>query len=382
MLATSSALGLDSNRLLLKGLAADPTAYQDLSRLARSGNTEASLDAAARAFEALLVGQILKQMRSAALSDGLFDSAYTSLYQELYDQQIAALISEGDGLGIRKFLMRQWASRLEQKTPAEQRDPSELIVPERNPWLKPIRPQARPRVGQEQTQVSNQETQTGSGQMQVAALGDALSSAAKTTGGWPPRNAEEFVAYLKPYAEQAAAVLGMDTSILLAQSALETGWGRSIPRRPDGRSSFNLFGIKADRSWQGDSVAVGTLEYRDGVARREQARFRAYDSPAESFIDYVAFLRRNPRYREALQSRTAEDFIRGLQRAGYATDPRYADKVLALRARVLALSEAKGTGGEGTEALQPIQSAALSDPALPTQPTQVSVAPADEPIKG
>jgi Muramidase (flagellum-specific) len=129
-----------------------------------------------------------------------------------------------------------------------------------------------------------------------------------------------------------------------------------------GESSFNLFGIKADRSWQGESVSVGTLEYRNGVAQREQARFRAYETPADSFVDYVAFLKRNPRYGEALKSRTGEEFIRGLQRAGYATDPRYASKILGIRDRVLAIIAAIEAQTQNA--------------------TQVSAAQADTPTKG
>ncbi|QIK37974.1 flagellar assembly peptidoglycan hydrolase FlgJ [Caldichromatium japonicum] len=384
MIPTNTTLGLTGGQTLLSGLAADPTAYQGLSRLARSGDSEAALDAAARAFESLLIGQMLKQMRSAALSDGLFDSAYTQLYQDLYDQQIAALISQGDGLGIRKALLRQLAPRNKEAKPGG-REASALVVPERIPWLKSLGmrvPAQQPPApdtsvpGTFQTALS-QATDTGA--MEPATGSGDLG------GRWPPRNAEEFVAYLKPYAQQAATVLGMDTSVLLAQSALETGWGRSIPRRADGRSSFNLFGIKADRSWQGDSVTVGTLEYRDGVARREQARFRAYDNPAESFIDYVAFLKCNPRYREALQSDTAESFIRGLQRAGYATDPRYADKVLSLRNRVLAIGAAGDSPNEGTsnQAGQARTGAGGAGSLQPSgQSPQVSALQADDSTKG
>jgi peptidoglycan hydrolase FlgJ len=153
----------------------------------------------------------------------------------------------------------------------------------------------------------------------------------------------------------------------LAQSALETGWGKHIPRRANGHSSFNLFGIKADRSWKGDSVGVGTLEYRNGVAQREQAKFRAYETPADSFVDYVAFLKRNPRVM-ARRSRAApaRNSSVVLQKAGYATDPRYANKILGIRDRVLAIG------------------AAIESQAAPqTQnETQVSTAQADTPAKG
>lgn len=365
MIASGSMSGLGASPSLPQGLVVDPAAYQGLSRVARDGGAE-GLEAAARAFESLLIGQMLKQMRSTTLGGGLLDSAQTQLYQDLYDQQIATVLSQGDGLGIRKALLRQLAPESSDQGRAEH-EPATLAVPERNPLLKRI----------ERRQVQEIESKpAGTVTSHAATPAKAATTSAPTTTGagaspsvavsgegrWPPRNAEEFVAYLKPYADQAAEILGMDTSVLLAQSALETGWGRHIPRRADGRSSFNLFGIKADRSWQGDSVGVGTLEYRNGVARREQAKFRAYETPADSFVDYVAFLKRNPRYGEAIKSRTGEEFIRGLQKAGYATDPRYANKILGIRERVLAIGAAIESPTQGE--------------------TQVSAAQADTPAKG
>ncbi|MTW20714.1 flagellar assembly peptidoglycan hydrolase FlgJ [Allochromatium palmeri] len=371
--SSASSLGLGSSQPSTAGLVADPNAYQGLSRVARDGGAE-GLEAAARAFESLLVGQMLKQMRSTTLGGGLFDSAQTQLYQDLYDQQIATVLSEGDGLGIRKALLRQLAPELSNEGRAE-RDPATLTVPERNPLLKSFK---RRQIEAAVEKTDSKPVDAVANPSETSA-GAATTSATTTTGArvgrstlvsgggrWPPRNAEEFVAYLKPYAEQAAEILGMDTSVLLAQSALETGWGKHIPRRANGNSSFNLFGIKADRSWKGDSVGVGTLEYRNGVAQREQAKFRAYETPADSFVDYVAFLKRNPRYGEALNSRTGEEFIRGLQKAGYATDPRYANKILGIRDRVLAIG------------------AAIESPATPQtkSETQVSAAQADTPAKG
>ncbi|QGU34000.1 flagellar assembly peptidoglycan hydrolase FlgJ [Thermochromatium tepidum ATCC 43061] len=352
------------------GLVADPNTYQGLSRLVRDGGAE-GLEAAARAFESLLIGQMLKQMRSTTLGGGLFDSSQTQIYQDLYDQQIATALSEGEGLGLRKALLRQLAPELSEEGRAE-RDPARLMVPERNPLLKSFK-RRQVEAAIEETETKSVETaaspsETPAGTTMTTDLTTTEAGAGRSAppvnsgGRWPPRNADEFVAYLKPYAEQAAEILGMDTSVLLAQSALETGWGRNIPRRANGESSFNLFGIKADRSWQGESVSVGTLEYRNGVAQREQARFRAYETPADSFVDYVAFLKRNPRYGEALKSRTGEEFIRGLQRAGYATDPRYASKILGIRDRVLAIIAAIEAQTQNA--------------------TQVSAAQADTPTKG
>ena len=122
--------------------------------------------------------------------------------------------------------------------------------------------------------------------------------------------------------------------MLVAQSALETGWGRKVVQAVDGRSSFNLFGIKAGGGWNGESAAVNTLEYRDGIAALERASFRVYDSLRDSFDDYVDFLTSNPRYQQALEKvADARDFLRELQDAGYATDPDYADKIINIMDR-------------------------------------------------
>jgi flagellar protein FlgJ len=117
--------------------------------------------------------------------------------------------------------------------------------------------------------------------------------------------------------------------VLVAQAALETGWGRGIPRHSDGRSSHNLFGIKADAKWQGERLTLPTLEYIEDVAVRTPASFRSYPSYGESFADYVDFLRSNPRYARALQLvDNSEGFARALRDAGYATDPSYARKII------------------------------------------------------
>ena len=145
---------------------------------------------------------------------------------------------------------------------------------------------------------------------------------------------ESFVASMKPYAEKAARALGIDSSLLLAQAALETGWGQKVVNNAAG-SSNNLFNIKADRSWSGERVATQTLEYHQGVPVKEKAAFRSYQNYEESFNDYVRFLNQNPRYTTALRhGGNNEEFIRGIHQAGYATDPNYADKVLSVKARI------------------------------------------------
>jgi flagellar protein FlgJ len=141
-----------------------------------------------------------------------------------------------------------------------------------------------------------------------------------------------------PHAQQAGEALGVDPSALVAQAALETGWGRAVPNHSDG-SSFNLFGIKAGSSWDGATANVPTLEFEDGVAVRKVERFRAYASAADSFNDYAQLIGNNPRYENARGAGgDVATFASALQDGGYATDPNYAQKIVAVADEVRALT--------------------------------------------
>lgn len=134
-----------------------------------------------------------------------------------------------------------------------------------------------------------------------------------------------------PHAQQAARELGVDPHALLAQAALETGWGKSVPCGAAGECSFNLFGIKAGSEWSGATVNVPTLEFEEGIPVRKVERFRAYESAADSFRDYAKLIRNNPRYENALDSGSdVASFASALQQGGYATDPAYARKIVAV----------------------------------------------------
>ncbi|GAB6042529.1 flagellar assembly peptidoglycan hydrolase FlgJ [Endothiovibrio diazotrophicus] len=257
-------------------------------------------------FEALFMEQLLKNMRAGSLGEGLFDSDQTRTYQEMWDKQLAKdLSTKGGGLGLADLLVQQLGGQ-----PSAPHSSSQRLA---------VRQALQAR-----------------GDTAAATTTDAAAGAAPAAGDgdWNPESPEAFIRELWPRARGAAAELGVDPKVLVAQAALETGWGQAVSRRPDGSSSFNLFNIKADGRWGGDRVTIPTLEYRDGVAVRERAAFRAYDSIEQSFDDYVGFLRGNPRYADALAH--ADDpraFIQGLQDAGYATDPNYAKKIGSIIAR-------------------------------------------------
>lgn len=159
----------------------------------------------------------------------------------------------------------------------------------------------------------------------------AADKTADVSDNNPENSAITFIQRLLPAAEKAAAKLGLEPLALIAQAALETGWGQRMFKTAQGQNSNNLFGIKASNNWQGDVAVVDTLEYRQGVAQKEKAKFRAYDSAEQSLSDYVELIQSNPRYQAALDAAgDTKAYFHKLQAAGYATDPNYAGKILSV----------------------------------------------------
>jgi flagellar protein FlgJ len=136
-----------------------------------------------------------------------------------------------------------------------------------------------------------------------------------------------FVERLLPAANAAERSTGIPAHFMVAQAALETGRGKSEPRRADGSPSFNIFGVKAGSGWRGPAVEANTTEVVAGVPQARVERFRAYGSYEEAFRDYASLLANTPRYAGVLGAQEATGFARGLQAAGYATDPLYAAKL-------------------------------------------------------
>ena len=284
---------------------AAPSVYHDFSGLAElkhqaRSDQAGTAEQAARQFESLFIQMMVKQMRQAGFGGGLFDTEQTRFVQDMYDQQLAVHLSEQRGIGMLSMLRGQ----LGVEAQAEERELSGLDEYWRNPAALARRHQP-PAVRTETTERTEQQA--------------------------PQKidSPETFVSSLWSAAEQAANELGLPTEALLAQAALETGWGGHVMQSANGRNSHNLFGIKADQRWDGGHVRKETLEYQQDVAVRRRENFRSYSSFDESFQDYVAFLKQNPRYGEALRNtQDSEAYFRALQDAGYATDPNYADKIL------------------------------------------------------
>jgi len=289
----------------------------DALRSQARADKEAALDEVSRQFEALFTQMMLKSMRQASFGGGLFDSKQSEFYRDMYDQQLGVEMSKQHGLGLADMLKRQLGGEsLADRTGMQVEDYFGHPV-------FSIRPQQA------------------AGDTASADKAGLEKAPEQSLGNTP----EEFIQALWPAASEAAAKINLQPEALIAQAALETGWGKHVMQRGD-NSSHNLFGIKADQRWDGEKVKVSTLEYKDGVALKTRAAFRAYDSFADSFQDYVSFVTENPRYADALSATgDAKAYFRELQQAGYATDPAYANKI----ARILdsepmrtALSQVKG----------------------------------------
>lgn len=260
-------------------------------RAKASHDSDGALREVAEQFEALFVQDMLKSMRDASFGDPIFgDAGGGGMFRDMFDQQIAGDIASGAGIGLADLLVRQMQ-------PASA--PSDNAKPE------------------------------------SYALKGVFSSAAATTvaapmtetpsEGW--QDAREFIDALLPFARKTAERLGVSPLSVMSQAALETGWGKHVMPASEG-SSLNLFGIKAAGNWRGESVSKPTLEFSNGIARREVEPFRVYGSLAETFDDYAQFLTGNDRYQAvANQADNVMGFGSALQDAGYATDPAYAKKI-------------------------------------------------------
>jgi peptidoglycan hydrolase FlgJ len=296
------------------------TDFQGLAKLRTEARADSpkALREAARQFEALFLQQMLKSMREANMGEGLMDNDQSKHYQSMHDQQLAIDLSKGRGLGLAETLMRQLGGQFPE---AENGTPVAMNGNHAS-QLGGIDVRRAP-TGRERVAVQATSMMEGGTGRELRATEPGVHAA------W--ESPQEFVQALRPHAERAAATLGTRPEVLIAQAALETGWGRAMPRHEDGSPSHNLFGIKADSRWDGERVAVQTMEFRDGLMQRERASFRSYDSLAQGFEDYVNFLRDNPRYQQALEAAgDGARYVRELQQAGYATDPEYADKINAI----------------------------------------------------
>lgn len=320
--------------------AANTDVYTDFKGLAKLKNqakkeSPEAVKEVAKQFESIFLNNILKNMREAKLAEGALDNEQTKFFNEMYDHQLAMHLSGNPGVGLADLIVKQLSPP--DKDKMEKKDAEDYL--NRSAGVSPPDSSVYQKSPVRATPASAAVTDAGEagpiGEPAIMARENSRPQSGvnttKAAHSMSIKSADEFVRRLHPYAERAARELGVEPKVILAQAALESGWGRSMLKTADGENTFNLFNIKAGKSWQGKQAKVTTLEFDQGVAKKVQAGFRAYGSFEESFRDYVALIKNNPRYQSALKNAgNAEQYMHELQRAGYASDPKYANKVMSI----------------------------------------------------
>ena len=276
-------------------LVGDTNALQAL-RSSAAKDPKAAVHDVAKQFESLFMNELLKSMRATTQATGMLDNPGTKLGTELLDTQLASKMGNLPG-GLADVIERQMLRQMG------------------------MAPGPIPKTGSANTSLP------------TLAAPDA-------TPRIPDKSAAGFVAQHRQAADAAAAATGIPAPFMLAQAALETGWGKREIIGNDGSASHNLFGIKAGAHWQGPTVDVTTTEYLAGRPQKMVQKFRAYTNEAESFADYAKLMKDSPRYASVLAAgQDPKAFAAGLQKAGYATDPPYADKLAKVITTTLRLQQ-------------------------------------------
>lgn len=290
-----------SDMQAMAGAAWDSHALDQLKREVSSDPKGKALQVA-KQVEGMFVQMMMKSMREALPKGGMLDNDQTRLYSSMWDQQIAQQIGNR-GLGLADTIVKQMM-------PAE--------APSETAGTVPMKLDGDYIVSHNMASMEL-EQMVRKAVPRLPAGGSAL-----------PVDSQAFIAQLTQPAQQASAQSGIPHHLILAQAALESGWGQRQIMTRDGKPSYNLFGVKASADWQGATTDVTTTEYEHGIAKKVRATFRVYGSYLEALSDYVKLLGNNPRYAAVTNARSAEQGAQALQAAGYATDPNYAQKLVGM----------------------------------------------------
>lgn len=354
--ATSGGPGVLDSRMSL-----DVQGVDELRRTVRT-SPEEGMKQASKQFEVLFLQMMLKNMRQATPSESMFGSESEKMYTGMLDQQLTQKMA-GHGLGLADAMFAQlkrsmaseaFPSESTGATPAATPTPMSLLPADGKgmslltPAMKlPQNEQSKPVVRlHDMSLYGLTQSKTTPSHIEGTAIPSAaervdpesgLTQYESTTAQanfsrsvLPQAHVEAFVSKMLPAAQRASEASGVPAQLIMAQAALESGWGKREIRGPDGKTSFNVFGIKADKSWKGDVVQSNTTEFVNGVAKKTTATFRAYKSYDAAFSDYANFMSTNQRYSEVVNTKDPHAAAHGLQRVGYATDPQYSGKLISI----------------------------------------------------
>lgn len=313
-----SGMNTPASGVLDQRLSLDVQGVDELRRTARSSPQE-GMKQASKQFEVMFMSMVLKSMREATPSDGMFSSQSEKMYTSMLDQQLAQNLS-GRGLGLADAMYAQ-LSRMAGGDNSAPAQAGGLPMPLLPGEAGAVAPKSRPLP---------QAYAPAAGRVDLSVYEEATAQATLSRSALPQAHVEAFVSRLLPAAQRASEASGVPAQLIMAQAALESGWGKREIRMEDGSTSFNVFGIKADKSWKGPVAESATTEFVNGAPQKTRAAFRAYGSYDEAFADYAKFLSSNPRYSGVVATRDPAEAAHGLQRAGYATDPEYGGKLVRI----------------------------------------------------
>ncbi|MBX9444424.1 flagellar assembly peptidoglycan hydrolase FlgJ [Dickeya chrysanthemi] len=273
--------------------------------------------AVAKQLEGVFVQMMMKSMRDTLPKDGIFSSDQTRMLTSMYDQQLAQQMSSGKGVGlaslIEKQMMGQGIAGTEQPASTTPFKPDSQLAREMPSLvMEQMVRKAMPKLPEKSSPL--------------------------------PMSSSDFISRLSTPAMLVSQQSGIPHHLIMAQAALESGWGQHEIPTSDGRRSHNIFGIKAGSSWDGPVTEITTTEYEQGVAKKVTAAFRVYGSYLEALNDYAKLLTQNPRYAAVSSAATAEQAAVALQQAGYATDPAYAKKLVSM------IQQMKNSGEKAVQA--------------------------------
>ncbi|MCD8522540.1 MAG: flagellar assembly peptidoglycan hydrolase FlgJ [Saccharospirillaceae bacterium] len=315
----------------------DLNALQGIRTLGKNDKSAALMEVA-KQFESMFMNMMMSSMRDANKvfeEDSMFNSPETDFYRKMYDDQMALSLSGQQGTGLSQVIYRQlMANYGDHNNSPKELDQSKLFDRRARSPLSVSEPSHIRTSPLTATALSATMDEVDTELHQLPAAAEKtieiplVAASGSGNKGQQFATPADFVAALYPLAEKVGAELGVEPKAIVAQAALETGWGKYMITDEQGRNSFNFFGIKADKRWQGDKVEVITHEFRDGQSVKERAEFRSYTSMEEGLRDYANFLQGTERYQSAIgQNLSASHYGHALQQAGYATDPQYGAKI-------------------------------------------------------
>lgn len=283
----------------IQGAAFDAGSLDTLKRLAKQ-DAQRGLQGAAQQMEGLFVQMMLKSMRAASFKDSLFNSQQSEMFTAMYDQQLAQDMAAHGKLGLADAMVQQLGGA----------------------------PMAA--TGGTASAFSSRQLPTG----RIAFPTPSATMAIAGKQPQPLASGGGFVTRLLAPAVEVSRQTGIPHQLIIAQAALESGWGEKEIRQENGQPSYNLFGIKATPGWKGKTAEITTTEYINGVAKKVKAAFRVYQSYSDALKDYGETLVNNSRYQNVISAETPEQAAKALQDGGYATDPQYAKKLISIMQQI------------------------------------------------